>query len=135
MKDSKHAQSLRQSVAPILRALGASVMAEEAEGAATYIELLETQLETQLGTQNPRPVGPNGQNPPLSDATSRLSEEVKQLLREGHIHVPPKCPECNGTGHRYGQASRAQALRWSCSRCDGTGDSFASAPTKPPETT
>lgn len=184
MKNPKYAQSLRQSVAPILRALGASVMAEEAESAAAYIELLESQLESQLGVRNPQWVGPNLQNFPLSAAlVERLSEEVKQAFRDGNVVLPPltpddalkrldehflppaggpshsvlialaaraaeeidedeleesaqpRCPECNGTGHRHGQAYRAQALRWSCSRCDGTGDSFASAPTKPPETT
>lgn len=88
MRDPKHAHLLRASVAPTLRLLGVSLMADAAEAAAAYIDLLESQLETQLGIRNPRAVDPNLQNIPLSDRPSRLSEEVKQAIREGHVTYP-----------------------------------------------
>lgn len=88
MRDPKHARLLRVSVAPTLRLLGASLMADAAEDAAAYIDLLESQLKTQLGIRSPRAVGPNLQNIPLSDRPSRLSEEVKQAIREGHAAFP-----------------------------------------------
>lgn len=91
MRDPKHAHLLRVSVAPTLRLLGASLMADAAEDAAAYIDLLESQLKTQLGIRSPRAVGPNLQNIPLSDRPSRLSEEVKQAIREGHV-VFPRAP-------------------------------------------
>jgi hypothetical protein len=91
VRDPKHARLLRVSVAPTLRLLGASLMADAAEDAAAYIDLLESQLKTQLGIRSPRAVGPNLQNIPLSDRPSRLSEEVKQAIREGHV-VFPRAP-------------------------------------------
>ena len=91
MRDPRHAHLLRASVAPTLRLLGVSLMADAAEDAAAYIDLLESQLETQLGIRSPRAVGPNLQNFPLSDRPSRLSEEVKQAIREGHV-VFPRAP-------------------------------------------